>query len=339
MPGPATATSFDRCAAERREPGLIATVLADDTTRVLDVAGDRLRVAPAPAGERATRLAWRVPGEADRAPGRSVRPATQMPEAPGAPTRGTGGPGGPEPARPGHVFLGRDDGGTAYVATLHRDVSASRGEEWAGLRGIASWLTGIDAAVAPAAVGLARWHGRNAHCPRCGAPTTVEAAGWVRHCARDGVDHFPRTDPAVMVAVLDPGDRLLLARGPNFPVGWLSVLAGFVEPGETLEETVRREVREETGLGVDDVRYVGSQPWPFPASLMIAFTARATATDLRLDPAELAEARWYTREELAADRAAGSLGVPGRVSIARRLIEDWYGAPLRRPHPPAPRDG
>ena len=133
------------------------------------------------------------------------------------------------------------------------------------------------------------------------------------------------------MAVVDPDDRLLLARNPAWPAGRRSVLAGFVEPGERLEGAVAREVFEEVGVVVTDVRYVASQPWPFPASLMLGFTARAVAADLTLDSVEIAEAEWYTRAEVAAGVADGSLGLPGRTSIARRLLEDWYGARLEPP--------
>ncbi|WP_338089040.1 NAD(+) diphosphatase [Phycicoccus endophyticus] len=156
-------------------------------------------------------------------------------------------------------------------------------------------------------------------------------AGWVRRCPADGSDHYPRTDVAVIMAVVDDDDRLLLARGRGFRSGGMSVLAGFVEPGETLAAAVVREVGEEVGVEVEEVTYLGDQPWPFPSSLMVGFRARARSTALRLQEDEIAAARWFTRDELAAAVADGSLVIPGRVSIARRLLEHWYGGRLQAP--------
>jgi NAD+ diphosphatase len=146
----------------------------------------------------------------------------------------------------------------------------------------------------------------------------------------DGSEHYPRTDPAVIMAVVDADDRLLLGRQASWPQGRFSTLAGFVEPGESLESAVRREVAEEVGLTVGAVRYLGSQPWPFPSSLMLGFTARAETTDVVRHDGEIAEARWYTRPEMLADIRSGALHVAPSISISRRLIEHWYGGPL--PH-------
>jgi NAD+ diphosphatase len=152
-----------------------------------------------------------------------------------------------------------------------------------------------------------------------------EQGGWLRRCPADRSEHYPRTDPAVIMSVVDDRDRLLLARGPQWAERRYSVLAGFVEPGETLEAAVAREVFEEVGVRVADVRFLGNQPWPFPSSLMLGFTARALTTDLVLQEDEIAEARWVTREELLAEVAEGSTGVANRISIARSLIEHWLG--------------
>ncbi|WP_442790503.1 NAD(+) diphosphatase [Nonomuraea sp. NBC_01738] len=195
----------------------------------------------------------------------------------------------------------------------------------AGLRQVGGLLGDRDAGLLVYAVALEAWHATHEFCPRCGARTQVEAGGHIRVCPADGSQHFPRVDPAVIMLVRDDQDRCLLARGPQWPEGRLSILAGFVEPGESLENAVVREVAEEVGVVVANPRYLGSQPWPFPRSLMLGFFADALTTDLTLDFEEIAEARWYTREEMVAALSSGELRLPPPVSIARRLIETWYG--------------
>ncbi|MFF3665323.1 NAD(+) diphosphatase [Microtetraspora malaysiensis] len=195
-----------------------------------------------------------------------------------------------------------------------------------GLRQAGSLLDDRDAGLFVYAVALEAWHAGHEHCPRCGSRTDVAASGHVRVCPADGSQHFPRVDPAVIMLVRDEDDRALLARGPEWPEGRMSVLAGFVEPGEALEQAVVREVFEEVGVAAADARYMGSQPWPFPRSLMVGFFARALSTELRPDAEEIAEARWWTRDELGAAVRSGELGLPSQLSIARRLIETWYGA-------------
>ncbi|MER7501856.1 NAD(+) diphosphatase [Nonomuraea pusilla] len=195
----------------------------------------------------------------------------------------------------------------------------------AGLRQVGGLLGDRDAGLLVHAVALEAWHTTHGHCPRCGARTEVRAGGHIRVCPDDGSQHFPRVDPAVIMLVRDADDRCLLARGPQWPEGRLSILAGFVEPGESLENAVVREVAEEVGVTVVNPRYLGSQPWPFPRSLMLGFFADATTTALTPDAEEIAEARWYSREELAAALESGALRLPPPVSIARRLIETWYG--------------
>jgi NAD+ diphosphatase len=186
-----------------------------------------------------------------------------------------------------------------------------------------------DAGLFTHAVALANWHAAHTHCPRCGAVTEPVQAGHARRCPVDGSEHFPRVDPAVIMLVHDDAGRCLLARNRNWPPGRVSILAGFVEPGESLEQAVIREVGEETGLRVGDIGYVGSQPWPMPASLMLGFVARAPGEqEIVVDQEEIAEARWFTRDQLQAAVSAREVLLPPPVSIAHRIIESWYGAPL-----------
>jgi NAD+ diphosphatase len=152
--------------------------------------------------------------------------------------------------------------------------------------------------------------------------------GHLRVCVTDGVEHYPRTDPAVIMLVVDDDGRALLGHQPSWPQGRMSTLAGFVEAGETLEDAVAREVLEEVGVVVDDVRYVESQPWPFPSSLMLAFTAHAATSELAVDGVEISDARWFTRDELTTCVQDGSLRLPMRSSVAFRLIDRWYGGGL-----------
>ncbi|MEV4016957.1 NAD(+) diphosphatase [Nonomuraea angiospora] len=198
----------------------------------------------------------------------------------------------------------------------------------AGLRQVGGLLGDRDAGLLVYAVALEAWHTTHEYCPRCGTRTDVRAGGHIRVCPQDGSQHFPRVDPAVIMLVRDEDDRCLLARGPQWPEGRLSILAGFVEPGESLEHAVAREVAEEVGVTVVRPRYLGSQPWPFPRSLMLGFFAEAISTELTPDAEEIAEARWFSREELARALESGELRLPPPVSIARRLIETWYGGEL-----------
>jgi NAD+ diphosphatase len=197
------------------------------------------------------------------------------------------------------------------------------------LRQVGALLSDRDAGLLTHAVALAYWHDTHTHCPRCGTPTVPAPAGHVTTCPKDGTEHFPRLDPAVIMLVIDPDDRLMLARNALWPQGRMSVVAGFVEPGESAEHAVAREVYEETSIVVSQVRYLGSQPWPMPRSLMLGYEARAKGgQQITVDAEEIGEARWFTRAELRAAIDAGELGIAPTSSIARRLIEYWYGEEL-----------
>lgn len=190
-----------------------------------------------------------------------------------------------------------------------------------GLRDLAALLPRAEGALLAYASGILSWHRRHRHCGVCGSETVASQGGHVRACANEACKelHFPRTDPAVIMLVI-AGDECLLGRQVSWPARVYSTLAGFVEPGESLEEAVAREVREETGIEVDDVRYHSSQPWPFPSSLMLGFTARARTREIRLQPEEMEDARWFTREQLLNREG---VDLPSSISISRRLIEDW----------------
>jgi NAD+ diphosphatase len=185
-----------------------------------------------------------------------------------------------------------------------------------------------DRELGATAVALATWHENHPLCSVCGDPTEPRKGGWVRYCTRDEREHYPRTDPAVIVAITDPDDRLLIAHASYWSPRRFSHLAGYVEPGESLEQAAHREVAEEAGLSLTDLTYVASQPWPFPASIMVGFTARVSDATLTLDDEEITEARFVSRQELAALAADGTIVLAPAGSIARRMIEDWYGGPL-----------
>ena len=210
---------------------------------------------------------------------------------------------------------------------------AGRGE-FMDVRDIAATMSNAHAQMLAHSRALAYWHRRHRFCGNCGAPTVAQEAGHVRVCtnADCGLHHFPRTDPAVIMLVVD-GDRCLLGRRPGRDNRMYSTLAGFVEPGESLEEAVAREVMEETGIAISAAHYAHSQPWPFPANLMLGFYAEAATTEVRINEEELADARWFTRDEVRAlmaarDRAEAEAAgltahLPRPISIARRLIGEW----------------
>jgi len=195
------------------------------------------------------------------------------------------------------------------------------------LRAVGPLMPEGEGALCAYARGMVWWNARHRFCGVCGAPAASAEAGHVRVCTDPAcaTHHFPRTDPAVIMLVHD-GDRVVLGRQSRFPPGMHSVLAGFVEPGESLEETVAREVMEEVGLTVTDVRYQSSQPWPFPSSLMLGFTARATSFDIETGQDELESARWYSRDFLRDHSPSEEFRLPRRDSIAHRLLAEWIAA-------------
>ncbi|MBN8889678.1 MAG: NAD(+) diphosphatase [Rhodospirillales bacterium] len=197
--------------------------------------------------------------------------------------------------------------------------------EFADLRQVAGLLAGPEASVLAHARGLMHWRTKHRFCGICGAACEPRSAGHAMVCTGCKAQHFPRTDPAVIMLVHD-GDRALLGHSTRFPNSTMySTLAGFVEPGESLEEAVAREVFEEAGVRTGAVHYHSSQPWPFPASIMLGFYAQALTTEITIDPTEIADARWFTRDQLVAHRDHG-FSLPRPDSIARRLIEDWIAA-------------
>jgi NAD+ diphosphatase len=290
------ANPHDRTALHRTDETWLEERWADPETRVVVVSGTRIRPVDG-------QIEWVSPAEA------------------------------PEGLR---VLLGEHDGRAWFAVIVDAEVSkAAAPGEWTPLRGLLPHLA--DGAVAGAplvfhALGLAEWLFVTRFCPRCGEPLAPAKSGHELVCAH-GHSQFPRTDPAVIMVVTagEPGsedERCLLGRQAVWPEGRYSTLAGFCEPGETLEDAVRREVAEEVGIVVGDVEYFGNQPWPLPASLMLGFVARAVTTEVTVDADEIEDAPWFTRAEMKDLAEAGTLVLPGGVSISRSLVEHWYGGPL-----------
>lgn len=232
-------------------------------------------------------------------------------------TRPTDGPYDPER----HYLLGLIEG-RPWFATW-ADV-----DELTPLRSIMDGLPGAELQAAFTGAGLARWHANAGFCSRCGAATRAVRGGQARECTGCGRELYPRTDPAVIVAIVDPDGRLLLGRQSSWAPGRVSVFAGFVEMGESLEQAVHREMAEEVALDLTDVAYLGSQPWPFPRSLMVGFRARAAQTGFTAAEGEIEDARWFTIAQLRASLASGEITLPPHTSIARRMIEAWLDGAL-----------
>ena len=235
------------------------------------------------------------------------------------------------------VLLGEHDGVVHLAVVVAPEDTRGRAEDWVPLRDVLNLLADTAPEQAPLlmhAIGLAEWHHATRFCPRCGGTLESRAAGHELRCTQCDRAQFPRTDPAVIMAITTgEGDdeAILLGRNRAWPAGRWSTLAGFCEPGETLEDAVRREVAEEVGVRVGEVSYFGSQPWPLPASLMLGFTGRATSTDIDVDGAEIEEAQWWTRAEFEAAARSGELVVPRGISISSSLIQSWFGRPLDGP--------
>jgi NAD+ diphosphatase len=341
---------LDRAATARGDPEVLDHARCDPATRVLVVGGGELVLDETGAA------ALLDPATAARVAG------DRGPDDPRPGGAGDGdAPAGSSDARAvgaeQWLLLGRDGDGVGAPLVLARRVDRGRqvprtgqasdvlvhdaagaepvarpqpapGLRWAALRDAGADLPARDAGLATMAVALDEWHTRHPRCPRCGAPTVPVQAGWVRVCTVDGSEHYPRTDPAIIVAVVDDDDRLLLGHNAAWPAGRFSTLAGFVEAGESAEHAVGREVAEETGVVIDRVEYRGSQPWPFPASLMLAFRGHAATTAVHVDGVEVTDARWFTRTGFEAAVRAGDVLPPMRTSVAYALISDWFGAPL-----------
>lgn len=214
----------------------------------------------------------------------------------------------------------------SHIETPQEAIRAETPAQFIDLRRVGPLLPRGEGSLLAYARGLAYWHSRHLFCGVCGSPTRPEEAGHVRRCTNEAckAPHFPRTDPAVIMLVHD-GERCLLGRQAAWPQGMHSTLAGFVEPGESLEEAVAREVYEETKVELDEIIYHSSQPWPFPASLMLGFHARARSTAIAVDHTELEDARWYEKSWLLSHQDDEQFRLPRRDSIARRLLEDWLG--------------
>ncbi|HET7476526.1 MAG TPA: NAD(+) diphosphatase [Dermatophilaceae bacterium] len=221
-----------------------------------------------------------------------------------------------------HLLLGLLNGSPIFA------VEALTDGEVHDLREIGHQLTDNERDIAAAATALRNWHRESQCCSRCGTRTVVINGGFARHCPNCDRELFPRTDPAVIVAVVDTRDKLLLGRQGHWPGNRVSVLAGFVEAGESLEQSIHREIAEEVDVTLSSVRYFGSQPWPFPRSLMVGFAARAASTDICVDGDEIEFADWFTRDQVRAQVASGELGLPGLSSIASRLIAAWLDGRL-----------
>ncbi|TQL67349.1 NAD+ diphosphatase [Nocardioides albertanoniae] len=287
-----TQDPHDRTGHLRTDDDWVQRAWADPATKVLVVAGNRVE----PAGE--TGVRWRTPAAAPA----GIR-----------------------------LLLGDSPDGARFAVLASREES---GEGWLDLRGLfpAMLADTTEASLLMHAVGLAEWHRATRFCSRCGGGLEPRSAGHELVCAEGHVT-FPRTDPAVIMLVTtgEPGsdeERCLLGNHTRWPMPYFSTLAGFVEPGEALEDTVRREVAEEVGVRIGQVDFFGNQPWPLPASLMLGYFARAESTEITVDADEIREARWFTRADLAAVAESGEVKLPSGVSISRSLVEEWYGGEL-----------
>jgi len=289
---------LDRVSERREDPEWIAALLGDPETRILAL--------------------------------RDLKPFTRGPAValdwqPVAPWRAQVDAGAPL------IFLGLGDGRAHFaIDATGADMAPDVDAELIDVRALAPAIPSGEAAILAEARSLLDWHTRHRFCAQCGSPTRMVSAGWVRRCPDCRASHFPRTDPVVIMLAIR-GERALLGRNRRRAGARFSCLAGFVEPGETLEEAVRREVREEAGIRCGRVRYLAAQPWPFPSSLMIGFLAEALTEEITVDPEEIAEARWFPRDEIRAMVARAATGpddpaqvsLPPPIAIAHQICRRW----------------
>ena len=287
-----TSHMLDRGALLRLDPAMIAEQAADQRARFIGIHGMRIAV----DSRDPARPAWLTADEAkDRF-------------------------GDCEP----RVYLGQEDQ-TPYFALLLDHHLPEPGEGFSGLRSLAGQVSNSEATLLSYAQAMAAWHHRYRFCGRCGGATHLNQGGHIRQCSQVqcGATHYPRTDPAIIVLV-QREDHALFGRKPEWPPNRYSTIAGFVEPGESAEQAVVREVEEETGIDVTAVRYHSSQPWPFPGSLMLGYHAQAGSERISLNDQELEDAIWLSREALASRIEQGLFVPPPSISISYRLIEDWF---------------
>lgn len=302
---PLARSAVDRSYLQRKDHQLVAKLLATPTTRILPIFNQKVLLRET-AGQMQAALRLLTP--------------EQLPDA------------------ELHVYLGRsteavldEPAGTELLLAVLTESSARQLEpeenKWHTLRRNGAGLGDRDAGIFAQALSIANWHAAHPRCSQCGQETEVTESGWVRRCQNDKRDFYPRTDPAIIAAITDDQQRLLMGSQGIWEENRWSVLAGFVEPGESLTAAVEREIFEESGLRVSDVEFLGSQAWPFPYSLMVGFTAQARGQQqLQPDGLEIEKLRWFSREELA--ESVSSILLPSRLSIARALIENWFGGEL-----------
>jgi NAD+ diphosphatase len=290
---------LDRVSQRRQDAGWVTSLLEDPATRVLPLHG----LKPPVRHSSATALDWQ-----------SIAPWRQLIDS-GNTLILLG-------IRDGRAFFALDVGST--------EVPSDNGSIVMDARAAAPIIDGGEAAILAEARSLIDWHARHRFCAQCGTPSAVVSGGWVRHCPECKAHHFPRVDPVVIMLAVR-GERCLLGRGHRRPGARFSCLAGFMEPGETLEEAVRREVLEESGIRIGRVRYLASQPWPFPSSLMMGFLGEALTEEITIDPEELAEVRWFERDEVRAmvERSRSDASVPGvanlppPLAIGHQIARRW----------------
>ena len=290
---------LDRVSQRRPDAGWVASLLADPATRVLPLHG----LKPPVRHSSAAALDWQTVG-----PWQSLIDTGST-----------------------LILLGIHDGRAFFALDAgSTEVPSDNGSVVMDARAAAPMIDGGEAAILAEARSLIDWHDRHRFCARCGTPSVVASGGWVRHCPNCKAHHFPRVDPVVIMLAIR-GERCLLGRGHRRPGARFSCLAGFMEPGETPEEAVRREVLEESGIRVGSVKYLASQPWPFPSSLMMGFLGEALTEEITIDPEELAEVRWFERDEVRAmversrsdDPIPGLPTLPPPLAIGHQIARRW----------------